>query len=162
MATPEFGNEYAGNYTLDFLGYKYGNDAVVANLNAGYKVYGKWFVDAEYTYLADGTFDMHTKWWDDVVPGAKEDGAHEGNGASDPTSPTDKHNKHGSFDPKSNWKDRNAVAHWNIFSLRGGITLFDNLDFWGEFNYINILNFNNIKDQKANDVQVSIGVSYYI
>ena len=162
VATPEFGNGYAGNYTLDFLGYRYGNDSVVANLNAGYEVYGKWYVDAEYTYLADGTMDMHSKWWDDVVPGAPEDGANDGKGSADPKAPTSSHPKHGSFDPKSNWEERNAVAHWNILSFRGGITLFEDLSIWGEMNYVNIINFRNVSGAKADDFQISVGMSYYV
>lgn len=152
VATPEFTNGGKANYTLDFLGYRYGNDSVVANLNVGYKVFGSWFVDGRYTYIADGCFDMNTRWDNDIVPGSE----------NDPLAPSDSHPHDGSFDKNSNWESRNAVAHWNVLALKGGVTLFDNLDIWGEFDYIHIGNWQNIKGQKSQDVQFTLGVSYYI
>lgn len=153
VAIPEFWAD-GGNYTFDFLGYRYGNDSVVANLNVGYKVFGSWFVDGRYTYIADGVFDMHTR-WRYVENGSSTD---------DPNAPTsstgDKLN--GSYDENSNQDFRNAVAHWNVLAIKGGVTLFDNLDIWGEFDYIHIGNWQNIKGQKSQDVQFTLGVSYYI
>jgi hypothetical protein len=37
------------------LGYKYGGDAIVGNLNAGYKVFGKWHVEGNVFFMAHGT-----------------------------------------------------------------------------------------------------------
>ena len=89
------------NYTQDFIGYRYGNDSIVAELGVGYKVYGKWFVDGRYTYIADGCFDENTRWAEVV-----------GNSDEDPSAASKKHPEQGSFDRNSNWLDRNAIQHW--------------------------------------------------
>ena len=138
-------------YTQDFIGYRYGNDSIVAELGVGYKVFGKWFVDGRYTYIADGCFDENTRWAQVV-----------GKSDEDPSAPSRVHPSQGSFDEDSNWKDRNDIQHWNVLSVVGGVTLFDNLDIWSELNYINILNFGNVSGQKASDFQFVLGVSYYI
>ena len=139
------------NYTQEFIGYRYGNDSVVAELGVGYKVYGKWFVDGRYTYIADGCFDENTRWARAVE---KSD--------EDPSAPSTDHPAQGSFDRNSNWEDRDAVQHWNVLSITGGVTLLENLDIWGELNYINIQNFGNVSGQTASDLQFVLGVSYYI
>lgn len=152
VAIPEFTNEGTANYTLDFLGYRYGNDSVVGNLNFGYKVFGSWFADLDFTYLADGCFDMNTRWDNDIVPGSP----------NDPSAPSTDHPHDGSYEEGSNWDQRNAVAHWTMLRLSGGITLFENLDIFGSINYINIQNYQNIKGQKADDFQFTLGLTYYI
>jgi len=61
-AIREFTNKSGMRYNQEFLGYTYGNDAVVVNLNGGVKSFGKWNVSANIFYMAHGTFDMFTIW----------------------------------------------------------------------------------------------------
>lgn len=148
VATPEYAVK-ASNYALDFLGYRYGNDAIVANLNAGYKVYGSWYVDGTLMYMAHGCFDEFTRW--STVTNGSED---------DPTAPTTSSPSQGSY--LEGAKEKNAVSHTLLFSLKGGLTLFDDLDLYAKADFVNIINYENQKGKNASDFQFSIGVSYYI
>ncbi len=149
VANPEFANSGRANYDLDFLGYRYGNDAIVANLNAGYKVYGSWYVDGTIMYMAHGCYDMFTR-WKEVVPGSAED----------PSAPSSNPPSSGSF--LRNPSTKNAVSHTILLSLQGGITLYEDLNFYAKADFVNIINYENLKGQNASDFQFSIGVSYYI
>lgn len=151
VGQPDFTNKGSSNYVLDFLGYRYGNDSVVANLNVGYEVYGKWNVDFTFTYWADGIMDMNSI-WHYTTPGV-----------DDPSAPTSKpvnNDKDGSWDPSSNWESRNAVAHWLLFNIAGHYTFIESLDLYAQFRFINVINYENVKGQSERDVQFSIGLSY--
>ena len=150
VGQPDFTNSGSSNYVLDFLGYRYGNDSVVANLNVGYEVYGKWNVDFTFTYWADGIMDMNSI-WHYTTPGV-----------DDPNSPTSKpvNDKDDSWDPSSNWESRNAVAHWLLFNIAGHYTFIESLDLYAQFRFINVINYENVKGQSERDVQFSIGLSY--
>ena len=150
VGQPDFTNSGSSNYVLDFLGYRYGNDSVVANFNVGYEVYGKWNVDFTFTYWADGIMDMNSK-WHYTTPGV-----------DDPNSPTSKpvNDKDGSWNPSSNWESRNAVAHWLLFNIAGHYTFIESLDLYAQFRFINVINYENVRGQSESDVQFSIGLSY--
>ena len=49
-------------YTEEYLGYKYGGDAIVGNFSVDYKDYGKWNVGGNLFFMAHGTFDQWTVW----------------------------------------------------------------------------------------------------
>lgn len=150
-AIPEFVSaEDLGNYTLLPLGYRYGNDAIVAYAKVGYKEFSKWYSEASFRYLLDGCFDINTRWNNDVIPGTD----------NDPQAPSEAHPDEGSYDPNSNWKDRNAVGKNIAITLKGGITLLDNLDIEAEATYITINNFRNIEGEKTNDFQLEISARY--
>ena len=153
VATPEFTNDHA-NYTLDYLGYGYGNDSLVGNLILGYEKYGKCSIEGDFTYWADGCMDMNSKWVE-TTPGV-----------DDPSAPTDEPDMGtdgdgGTWDSSdTDYSKRNAVAHWFIFTLRGSWTIVDKLDLTGQVRYVNVLNYGNMKGEKADDIQVSVGLSY--
>lgn len=147
---PEFVVGDLSNYTLLPLGYKYGNDVIVANVNLGYKEFGKWYVEGTFRYLLDGCFDIFTRWNNDVIPGTD----------NDPNAPSTSHPDEGSYDPNSNWKDRNAVAKNIALTIKGGLTLTDNFEIEAEATYITINNFKNIEGQKASDTQFEISAKY--
>ena len=50
------------NYNLDFLGYKYGGDAMVGNLNVQYDVPQKWSAGLNLFLMKHGTHDKYTVW----------------------------------------------------------------------------------------------------
>lgn len=148
VANPEIGKDSA--YDLDFLGYRYGNDSIVANLKVGYEEYGKWNAEFEFTYWADGCMDMNSRWkrlsFNDT-----------------PFAPSKDHSATGNYDSESNWESRNAVAHWFISTIKGSYTIIENLDIYSQVRLINVLNMNNIKsDEVSTDFQFSIGISYSI
>lgn len=148
VATPEYAVN-SSNYTLDFLGYRYGGDAIVANLNAGYKVYGSWYVDGTLMYMAHGCFDVFTR-WSTVTNGSPDD----------PAAPTTSSPSQGSYLKDAGQKD--AVSHTLLFSLKGGVTLFDDLDLYAKADFVNVMNYENQKGRHASDFQFSVGISYSI
>ena len=147
---PEFVVGNLSNYTLKPIGYKYGNDVMVANLNVGYKVFGKWYVEGTFRYLLDGCFDIYTRWNNDVIPGTD----------NCPSAPSTTHPDEGSYDPYSNWEERNAVAKNIALTLKGGITLTENFDIEAEATFITINNFQNIAGVKTSDTQFQISAKY--
>ena len=50
------------NYNLDFLGYRYGGDALVGNFNVQYEVPQKWALGANLFFMKHGTHDKYTAW----------------------------------------------------------------------------------------------------
>lgn len=149
VAIPEHAN-ISGQYDLNYLGYRYGNDAIVANLNAGYKSFGKWFAEGTIRYMAHGCFDMNTISGDKIEGGSKDD----------PSAPTTSHPDSGSYLPGSNWSSRNAVSHTITISLKGGITPINNLNISAELTFINIHNFKNILGNMTSDLQTEVSVTY--
>lgn len=153
VATPDFVNSGTTEYTLDYLGYRYGNDSVVGNLKVGYEKFGKWKAEFDFTYWADGTMDMNSKWVQ-TTPGV-----------DDPVAPTPEHdmgtnNNGGSWDANSNYKSRNAVAHWFILTLSGEWNIIDRLNLYGQIRFLGVLNAGNIRGETATDFQISLGLSY--
>lgn len=150
-AIPEFiTSENISNYHLMPLGYKYGNDVAVANLNVGYKAFGSWFVEGNARLLLDGCFDIFTRWNNDVAPGSE----------NDPSAPSLAHPDEGNYIKDSNWESRNAVARNLALTLKGGVSLFAGLDITGEVTYITINNYENIEGEKTSDLQLEISAKY--
>lgn len=50
------------NYNLDFLGYRYGGDALVGNFNVQYEVPQKWSAGLNLFLMKHGTHDKYTVW----------------------------------------------------------------------------------------------------
>lgn len=148
VGIPEFTNS-GGNYTLNYVGYRYGGDAIVARLNVGYEVYDSYYVDSALTYIAHGCFDALTR-WEEVVPGSKDD----------PSAPSSSHPSSGNYSKDPNWEARNAVSHTVNISIEGGYTPIANLNLFMRGDIIFIVNSGNIKGVNANDLQLSLGVSY--
>ena len=153
--TPDVLGSGGTKYTLDYLGYRYGNDSVVGNLKVGYEKFGKWKAEFDFTYWADGTMDMYSKW------------ARTTPGVDDPVAPTPEHDKGtsgtgGSWLPEgeSNWESRNAVAHWFILTLSGEWNIIDRLNLYGQIRFLGVLNAGNIRGETATDFQISLGLSY--
>ena len=58
VAIREFNATSGITYTTDFLGYRYGCDAIVMNGHFGYKQYGKWSLQGNAFYMIHGTHDL--------------------------------------------------------------------------------------------------------
>lgn len=49
-------------YDQDFIGYRYGGDAIVGNLEVGYKKYASWSLSAHLFCMLHGGIDMNSLW----------------------------------------------------------------------------------------------------
>jgi hypothetical protein len=160
-------------FVEEFLGYRWGGDAIVLNANAVYREYGKWSAGANLMFMIHGTFDKWTR-WTDVDPqdnaggwGAGENGtSHEyENLPGNQSAPTDSHYQGNYAD--TNPQSRNAPYYltalslfgtWNIFRSLPGVK---SLDLYGQIDLALVANKGNIKsDALAADVQFTIGLSY--
>jgi hypothetical protein len=148
-AIREFTNKVGMHYNSEFIGYTYGNDALVVNLNGGVKSYGKWNLSGNVFYMAHGTFDMFTIW--------SEVGGDE---AEIVTTPTTGGSTGNYADPS--YASRNAVSHTLVAGVNGSYQITDTLKSFGQLDYITIGNYQNISGQKASDIQLTIGLSYTI
>lgn len=141
-------------YNEDFLGYRYGGDAIVANLNGGYRVFDKWNVEGNIFYMAHGTFDKWTV-WTRINP----DSGHPEYPTESPSTPTVNH-------PTENQKysdaqTRDAVSHTLVCGVSGSYTILPGLDVFGQADFIRIWNpGNKLSNKPVADFQLSIGVSY--
>ena len=148
----EFTNTSGTYYNPGFLGYTYGNDAIVVNLNGGVKSFGKWAANANLFYMAHGTFDMFTVW--------RRVG---GGNPLDVTTPTSNGSDAlGNYHDKTGYKSRDAVSHTIVAGVKGSYQILDCLKAFGQLDYINVINYKNKAGAKTHDVQLSIGVTYSI
>jgi len=148
VAIRMFSNSFGISYTEDFMGYQYGCDAIVYNGNIGYKQYGKWYVSMNLFYMVHGTHDKWTLWTD----------------VSDASlyvsTPSTQHNTGNNGDLGAETA-RNTASNTIIVGLSGGYTVIENLNLYGEADYIFIENPGNISSNAPiYDIQLTVGVSY--
>ena len=147
----EFTNEVDTRYNAEFIGYTYGGDALVINLNGGVKQYGKWNVEGNVFYMVHGTFDKYTA-WSNVGGTSGVDW--------DISTPTTSH-------PTENYNDdvvsdRNSASQTLVVGFSGSYDLSTSLKLFGQVDYINCNNYLNRSGQKASDVQLTLGATYHI
>ncbi len=141
-------------YDEEFLGYKYGGDAIVANLNGGFRVFGSWYIEGNVFYMVHGT---HDKWtcWSYVGNG---DGSYPVN----PSTPSTEHATGNHKDPNAK-ATRNAVSHTLVAGVNGGYTVLPGLNVFGQLDFINVWNPGNVKAASVLfDMQLTVGLSYTI
>jgi hypothetical protein len=139
------------NYVEEFLGYRWGGDAIVVNANAGYRVFGQWNVKANLILMFHGTQDKWTYWsrmyLDEDSP-------------NNVTTPSTEHQTSNAADP--NVSDRKAIATTTALSLSGAWNLpwVPGLSVYGQSDFIFVVNKGNIEGKNAFDAQFTLGVSY--
>ena len=149
VAFPEFVSDAddgkkLGTYTLQYVGYRYGGDAIVLNANTGYEEYGKWYAEGNILYLIHGAFDTLTRW-----------------SMNDPANtPTDSEGDAGSYDKNPANKEKNAVMHVIDISVEGGITPLHYFDIYGRCDFITAINKDNMKGNNQFDFQFTLGLKY--
>jgi hypothetical protein len=141
----------------DFLGYRWGGDAIVVNLNAAYRVFGRWNAGVNLMVMIHGTHDLWT-YSREVYATTSPNTPH------DYDTPTTSHETLNSLGDVSG---RNAAyvltglslfGSWNILRDIPGVK---NLELFGQVDLVIIKNPGNIKsDTLATDLQLSLGVSY--
>lgn len=131
-----------------FLGYKYGPDAIVYNLNGGYKKYGKWFVEGNLFYMVHGTHDKGTQW---STVGTSVDYL---------KTPTTKHETNNNRDINAHI-DRDSVSKTFVVGLKGEYQFPFGISLFAQGDYIFIANKDNRKSTlPVNDFQFSFAISY--
>ncbi len=135
------------NYNLDFLGYRYGGDALVAYLAAGYSVPGEWNAGLGLFFMIHGTHDKYTVWT-------------RVNKDTNKTTPTSEHQTENYNDPDAK-TTRNSPSLSVVSSLSGSYSFFSFLSLSAEVDFIWLKNAGNIKSNKTLfDTQTTISLSY--
>lgn len=127
-------------YLRNFIGYGYGNDAIVGDLRCGYKGFGKWSASAEAFYMLHGVMDMDSLWSSyhgtEVVPETPT--------TANPFETTAK----------------NKVSTTLVLSAMGDYAILPRLSVDLRVDYIMIVNKGNIEKAPVTDTQVTLGLSY--
>ncbi len=139
------------NYNLDFLGYKYGGDAVVAFLGSEYRT-GKWNAGLNLFFMVHGTHDKYTAWTrvNDEIDGKK---------MTNKTTPTTDHQSANYMDPDASKRDSTSTTF--VASLFGSYSFFSFLSAGGEVDFIYLKNPGNISTAPSLfNVQTTITLNY--
>lgn len=146
---------HSSGHGLDFdeytLGYTYGGDAIVGNLNAKYELNVLPFVlEGNVFFMAHGTHDKWTGWSE--IGGSKEN--YEANKSTPTTSHTTNNNKY------PDYKDRNKVQYSTILSLKGEYSFDKHWSTLLKLDFVTISNYKNIECDAQNDFQVTLSGSF--
>ncbi|MDR1894359.1 MAG: hypothetical protein LBQ61_06680 [Spirochaetales bacterium] len=142
------------SYYEDFLGYRWGGDAIVFNAKGGYRVFGRWNLGANLMVMAHGTHDKWTTWgWvfnKDAGSGYYHD-------YSTPTTSHDTPN-HGDSTAQTT---RNAVSLTTAFSVLGSWNILSGGELYGEADLVRIGNPGNVSSASPIwDLQLTLGLSW--
>ncbi|MCK9329681.1 MAG: hypothetical protein PHT39_08095 [Sphaerochaetaceae bacterium] len=140
------GQTYYDEY---FLGYTYGCDAIIGNLNAGFSLSDRISIDANLFFMAHGTHDKWTVW--DEVGGTQE--SYESTQA-----PTDSHDplKNNKYDESS----KNSVEYTAVIGANISYEFSKAFDAFVQADYIIKKNCNNQSGVNENDFQLAFGASW--
>lgn len=149
----EFSSIDGTSYDEYFLGYKYGGDALVFNLNAGWNNYKNFSVEGNIFYMMHGTFD---KWsnWTEIGDG------------SDPNVPkwdnfdflTTSHPNYNNKDDKDA-KSRNAISHTLICGVNATYRFNPTVKAFAQTDFIFVNNYGNHAGKKEVDFQLALGAN---
>ncbi|MDR2516110.1 MAG: hypothetical protein LBC88_01865 [Spirochaetaceae bacterium] len=142
-----------GNYFFveEFLGYRWGGDALVFNAHASLSRPGRWTARFNFLAMLHGTHDKWTAW--SMVYSADS-----------PSPPhdsflTDRHETANYADP-AGAAARNAVSLTLTPSVSGSLVVWKTLEVYGEADAIFSINHGNIQGRFAADFQLTLGVKY--
>jgi hypothetical protein len=140
-------------YYEEFLGYRWGGDAIVLNAHAGYREIGVWNVEANLMFMIHGTYDKWTTFSMLYGEGAAS------NLPTGNTAPTESHPQDNHADSQANLRD--APYYLTAFSVLGSWNFWRNAELYGQVDIVGIINPGN---RKANapimDLQLTLGISY--
>lgn len=138
-------NQNGVYYDKQFLGYKYGGDALVVNFNNKMYDRNKWSFDTNLFMMCHGTFDTDTM-WSTVGPDASRE---------EVTTPTTNNYVDGSL--------KNAPEFTGILGFNFKIKPVNNLSLFSQIDLIGIFNPDNINitggDNLKFDIQLTVGTS---
>ncbi len=139
------------NYNLEFLGYRYGGDAIVGLLSGEYITSG-WNAGASLFLMIHGTHDRYTSWTrvNETVDGKK---------MTNKTTPTTDHQTANSND--SNADKRDAASTSFVSSLFGSYTFTSFLSAGAEVDFIWLKNPGNLSSNGSLfNIQTTLSLSY--
>ena len=139
------------NYNLDFMGYKYGGDAVVASLSGEYRTAG-WNAGLNLFFMVHGTHDKYTAWTrvNDEVDGKK---------MTNKTTPTTEHQSANYMDADADKRDSTSTTF--VLSLFGSYSFFSSLSAGGEVDFIYLKNPGNISSAPSLfNIQTTLTLNY--
>ncbi|MDR2740403.1 MAG: hypothetical protein LBB68_11315 [Treponema sp.] len=149
-STPSEGVYYVEN----FLGYRWGGDAVVLNLNVKYNTFARWKAAANFMRMPHGTHDKWTAW--SLVDN--------GDGQNDDSPivegiPTSSHGSKNFADANASVRD--TLNFISALTLSGEYRLFARITAWGRIDLVSQSSSGNISANKAAlDSQFTLGLSY--
>jgi hypothetical protein len=159
VAFREFSPEYGTWYHNEYLGYEYGGDAIVVNLNSTVKKYGKWNVEANLFYMLHGTFDKFTTWKE--IDSSDDESTY--------TTPTTDHSENDNHNNDSTNREasslianRDSVSRTLVLGTSASYDISENLNIFAQLDYINIKNYQNVSGKNTSDVQLVLSFSYSI
>lgn len=137
-----------------FLGYRHGGDAIVANLNVGYKQLGKFSVETNVFYMLHGTFD---KWscWRRIGDGSREDVPK----WDQFVAPTSTHNTYNNKD-NADAQTRDAVSKTLVAGVNFKYQFNKHFDAFVQADFVSISNAGNHSGVNKSDIQIAFGASY--
>ncbi|HHU88303.1 MAG TPA: hypothetical protein GXZ38_02945 [Spirochaetales bacterium] len=138
------------HYKEDFLGYKYGGDAIVFNGQVGYSDYKRWNATLNVFYMIHGVKDKWSLW-------SKETG---GNGTTLETTPTIDHSNMGN-NRDEHADGRDSVENTLVVGINGSYKIIKGLSVFGQADLIYIVNPGNKESNPSQlDFQLTVGATY--
>ena len=151
VAMREFYNPNGVNYTEQFLGYRYGCDAIVFNANFGFRRFGRWSLEGNIFYMIHGTHDQWTTWGD-------HDGITGNNDPATETTPTTTHVTDNNADIHAD--ERDSVSCTLVVGTRASWSMARSLEVFGQADFIHITNPGNIAARAPIwDLQITAGLT---
>ena len=133
-----------------FLGYRWGGDAIVAQLSASYRRPDSFFAGASLFYMAHGTHDKWTVW-------TRVNGDY-----NNVTTPTTEHQTENNY-PGNNAEERDSVRHVIDVGLNGGVYLPYGFSIYTDIHFMTVVHPGNVKANGAVfDMQWSLGIAWSI
>lgn len=128
-------------YDKQFLGYKYGGDALVFNMNNRMFSGNKWNFEINYFLMCHGTFDIDTLWrFVDAN--------------SDITSPISTQNPDKS--------EKTSISVTNVVGFNFSIRPIRNINMFAQLDFVGILNYKNKLRNNVGDIQLTTGITVSI
>ncbi|MCH3918752.1 MAG: hypothetical protein LKE40_15080 [Spirochaetia bacterium] len=123
------------SYDKEFLGYKYGGDAIVFNVNKKFVRYGKWKFEINSFNMIHGTFNINTLWRTVT---------------SDVFTPT-------TSNPDADKTDLDAIEYTSVLGFYGDFSLLNTVKPYSQVDFVAIKNKGNVSSSFDFDVQLTVG-----
>ena len=134
------------------IGYKYGPDCAVANLEASFEA-EKFTISANGMFMIHGTHDLWTIWKE--IPDYPTEEVY-----SQYVGPTKSHSETGNYRYPDAQDTRRALWYTLDVGVGADYKLLDNLDINFKIDFVTMRNIFNIGGQNATDVQIILGAKY--
>ena len=154
VAFSEFNNMYGNHYDEYFLGYQYGGDALVFNLNAGWNNYKNLSIEGNVFYMLHGTFDKWTTWTqigDGTNPNYPKYDLFEGLTSTHPTN-----NKKDDADAQT----RDAISQTLVCGVNITYKLNPTVKFFAQQDVVFVNNYGNHAGVQKVDFQLALGANF--